>query len=70
MSVQNLLCKLRGHKRDSSRVWHDGLDFRSRCKRCSIPMLRDLHGWRSYDSADDNEAGRQQRRMRQKVASR
>jgi hypothetical protein len=35
-----IACKLLSHSRDARRTWHDGLDWRSSCKRCGIPMIK------------------------------
>ena len=51
-----LICTLSGHVRDKNRAWYDGLDWRSSCKRCGAPMIKDsLSGhWRLYVSSDDS----------------
>jgi hypothetical protein len=46
-----MFCLIAGHKH-SHNVWHDGIDFRSRCRRCNRPMVRALNGWRLWDGGD------------------
>lgn len=53
-----LVCKVVGHRR-SSRVWHDSVDFRSKCVRCKVPMLRSEHGWRPFEMETDASPLRQ-----------
>jgi len=36
MAFANWLCRVVGRRRDSMRVWHDELDFRSRGRRCEV----------------------------------
>ena len=49
-----LLCRLFGHDRQLSKVWHDGVDLRAKCKRCAVPMIRDvkLGSWRELSPED------------------
>jgi hypothetical protein len=61
MDISGWQCRVFGHHRDSSRVWNDQLDFRSRCKRCGIEMVRDLHGWREFDPDNDADPNRKER---------
>jgi hypothetical protein len=50
-----LACRILKHRVDRRRVWNDGLDFRTACGRCSVPLLRDAGGWREFDAPrDDN----------------
>ena len=58
MAYQNWICRVFGHRRDSSRVWNDELDFRSRCRRCGAEMVRDLHSWREFDPVADADPRR------------
>ena len=45
------LCSTFGHSRASGRIRHDGMDFRSKCKRCDAPLIRDIDGkWVPTDS--------------------
>ena len=44
------LCSILGHKIDRSRVWHDGINFRTRCHRCKTPMIRELDGWSQFET--------------------
>ncbi len=43
-----LLCAIIGHKINRHRVWHDGRDFRSRCRRCKSDMIRTREGWERF----------------------
>ena len=52
-----MFCAMFGHKPDRRRVWNDGLDFRCPCLRCGLPMLRDLDGWRLFESDRDQPPG-------------
>ena len=52
------LCRVFGHRRDAKRAWHDLVDYRSRCKRCGVEMLRDRHGWRTFDPEADADPRR------------
>jgi hypothetical protein len=53
-----LLCRILGHKIDRRHVWHDEIDFRTTCRRCGGALLRDLHGWRPFDSVGDADERR------------
>ena len=35
------VCAIIGHSRDRHRRTHDGIDWRSVCKRCGTPMVKD-----------------------------
>ncbi|WP_157216309.1 hypothetical protein [Flavisphingomonas formosensis] len=64
-----LLCRVLGHERDSRRIWRNGNDYRSYCKRCELPLIRESGGWRPYDAAVDDrnpEAGMRRTRGRSK----
>ena len=40
-------CMFGKHRRGRrSHVWHDGSVYRSACRGCGRPMLRDRSGWR------------------------
>jgi hypothetical protein len=54
----SLMCRLLGHRIAKNHVWHDNVDFRTSCKRCGEPMLRDQHGWRPFDRDGDFELAR------------
>lgn len=54
----SFICKLRGHRVNRRRVWHDTINYRTRCERCGGALLRDTNGWRNYDLARDGEEGR------------
>ena len=43
--MQRISCAFGKHRRDRHSVWHDGDTFRSVCKGCREPMMRDYHGW-------------------------
>ena len=59
--LNSLFCKLRGHRANRRRVWHDKVDFRTSCQRCNAPLLRDEHrGWREFAEHDGFE-GRETR---------
>jgi len=51
--LKSLFCRVAGHRVNRRRVWNDQLDFRTNCERCGVPMLRDRHGWREFDSERD-----------------
>ena len=46
-------CWLRGHKIDRHRVWYDGFDHRTTCRRCGTPMIKGLEEWRPFASDTD-----------------
>lgn len=52
-----LICMVRGHRR-SKNVWHDTLDYRSKCIHCKIPLIRDVDGWRPFDPERDHHPER------------
>ena len=55
--LKPLRCMASGHKINRRRVWEDGLSYRTRCERCSIPLIKGRDGWRKFDlEADANEA--------------
>ena len=53
--MTKLLCTLVGHRR-SRNVWHDNVDFRSRCVRCEEPLIRGDNGWRRFEADRDHDA--------------
>jgi len=53
-----LLCATNRHNIDRHRVWHDSVDHRTRCTRCSTELVRDLDGWRLYDPPADDQPDR------------
>jgi hypothetical protein len=60
--VSSVLCRLFGHRRLRTKVWHDGVDYRAPCARCGAAMIRDMHGeWRVFDSGKDAPPGSQER---------
>jgi hypothetical protein len=52
-----LLCATKGHLINRHRVWHDSVDYRTRCDRCDQEMVRDAAGWQVFDR-DDHAAER------------
>lgn len=52
------ICRLFGHRINRRRVWNDGVDFRTTCRRCGAPLLRGRDGWRRFDSASDSSTAR------------
>ena len=50
-----LICKLRGHRVDRKHAWHDGMDWRASCRRCSTTMIRNgvTQTWRPFDPDAD-----------------
>jgi hypothetical protein len=63
--VIKLVCSVSGHKVSRSRVWHDQLNFRSKCKRCGSEMIRTVDGWRVYDPLSDGSVDRLEGPQRQ-----
>ena len=53
--LKRLLCLFGRHSVNRRRVWHDHIDFRTKCESCGTPLLRDTRGWRAFD--DDRDAG-------------
>ncbi len=52
-------CGLIGHQPNRDRVWDDGLNYRTLCKRCGRPLLRESNGWVPFDAdahADERRA--------------
>jgi hypothetical protein len=43
--LQPVYCLFGKHHRSRSRAWDDGSVYRSWCKGCGKPMIRDLDGW-------------------------
>jgi hypothetical protein len=57
-----LICLIFKHKRARDKVWNDGLDFRSQCKRCQAPLIKQYGvGWRIFDPRRDANPDRLQR---------
>jgi len=50
-----LICAIVGHRRYSQRTWHDGLDWRSSCRRCRAPMVKIDQDWRAYRVSDHDQ---------------
>ena len=57
--LNGLLCKATSHSINRRHVWHDGIDYRTRCRRCGAELLRDEAGWRPYDSERDRNPERE-----------
>lgn len=47
------------HRIDRRRVWHDGLNFRCSCARCSKAMLRKQDGWQEFKLDQDTDLRRE-----------
>lgn len=61
-SVATMICRMAGHRRLRTKVWHDGVDYRAPCARCGTPLVRDVSGkWRPFDWALDAPPGSQVR---------
>ena len=61
----SFICSVIKHVPDRTRVWDDGQDFRAPCRRCGVPMIKDLYaGWRTFDSDRDYAGGGSQRGSR------
>ncbi len=50
-------CFISGHRIAKDRVWHDGHNFRTDCKRCGTAMIRRMNGWQPYMSSSDTDEG-------------
>jgi len=51
------LCSVLGHARNPGRIRHDGLDFRSRCRRCGIALVRTVDGkWEAAESQKGDDS--------------
>jgi hypothetical protein len=62
MTMAAMFCRLRGHRRLRTKVWHDGIDYRAPCVRCGTPLIRDMDGaWRPFDWVKDAPPGSQPR---------
>ena len=59
--LTSFMCRIAGHRVDRRRVWNDGIDFRTACGRCGVPMLRDITGWREFDEERDANPEREER---------
>jgi len=57
-SFGRLLCLIRGHNIDRLRVWHDGFDHRTTCRRCGSPLIKDSEEWRPFSSDTDMDPRR------------
>ncbi len=49
----SVICRARGHRVNRRRVWDDGISYRTNCERCRKPLIRDLDGWRLFDTDQD-----------------
>lgn len=45
-----------GHRVNRRKVWHDGRQFRTHCRRCKLDMVRGSGGWRPYNFEIDKGA--------------
>ncbi|GAB5349425.1 hypothetical protein [Alteriqipengyuania sp. 357] len=52
------VCFIFGHRIDRTRVWHDGLDHRTTCRRCAALMLKHKQGWRPFVMNQDVDTRR------------
>jgi hypothetical protein len=43
---------------DQGRVWDDGLNFRTTCRFCQRPLLKDMPGWRLFATHQDSSTRR------------
>lgn len=55
--LNKLICRFRGHAIARNHVWNDGIDFRTACARCRVPLIRD-DGWREFDPERDSNVHR------------
>lgn len=53
-----LICRYLGHNVNRHRVWDDGFAFRTNCTRCDVSLIRDLNGWREFNSETDANTDR------------
>lgn len=66
--LNKLICSVASHHVDRHRVWHDGIDYRTRCRRCRAEMLRAEAGWREFDHEQDRHPERQPHPREQRAA--
>ncbi len=52
--VQRVFCVFGRHAPNRRKAWHDSQNMRSKCLGCGSPMLRDLAGWRPFESSDNS----------------
>ena len=50
--IRMLICSIVGHSINRNRVRFDGMDFRTTCRRCDRPMIREDAGWKRYNPKD------------------
>lgn len=53
--LRKLVCSILGHSINRNRVWHDGVDFRTACRRCQAPMVRENDGWQRFNPKTHGE---------------
>ncbi len=53
--VQVIKCLFGQHAVDRRRVWNDSVSMRGACRGCSMPLIRDLNGWRPFDPSDHSD---------------
>ena len=56
--MSSIICRLTSHRINRNRVWFDGLHHRTNCDRCGLPMIRNVTGWRPFDSTRDADPRR------------
>lgn len=56
--IRAALCRVTGHWIDQGRVWDDGLHFRTTCRLCQRPLLKDSPGWRLFMTDKDGSTRR------------
>jgi hypothetical protein len=57
--MSSIFCRLSSHRINRNRVWFDGIHNRTNCDRCGLPMIRDVTGWRPFDSDRDADPRRE-----------
>lgn len=53
--LRMFFCAFDRHRINHKRVWHDGLNFRTKCRDCRKPLIRDADGWRRFDEETDSD---------------
>lgn len=57
--LKRMMCVFTSHAINRHRVWHDGIEFRTKCRRCGTPLHRTEEGWRilaADEQADSRRA--------------
>lgn len=60
--LKRIGCLFSRHEINRHRVWHDGIDFRTRCVNCDRQMVRTEKGWRAFDPYAHADARRSETR--------